>query len=81
MALSLTLGSFSDSKRSKMGLTALKSPIWDRIARIQNRGIVSLFEYDRAGRLTKQQHGRSGAAVYRYDEAGRIIEARNGKES
>ncbi|HJQ27802.1 MAG TPA: hypothetical protein VJ827_00555, partial [Rubrobacter sp.] len=48
----------------------------DRLASVDDRGVVRRFEYDAAGRLARIRHGNAGASVYRYDSQGRVVEAR-----
>jgi len=48
----------------------------DRLANVDDRGVVRRFEYDSAGKLARIRHGNAGASVYRYDAQGRVVEAR-----
>ncbi len=48
----------------------------DRLESVENRGLVTAYRYDDAGRVVSIRHGDDEVSVYRYDEAGRVVLAR-----
>jgi RHS repeat-associated protein len=53
----------------------------DRLAQIDDRGILTRYRYDVAGLLDRVTRGGAGSSVYRYDAAGRVAEARTARVS
>jgi RHS repeat-associated protein len=48
----------------------------EHLARINDRGVITTYRYDRHDRIAQIQPGQAGASVYEYDQHGRVILAR-----
>lgn len=48
----------------------------DRLALVEDRGVLRRFAYDAGGRIVRVRQGDAGTSVYRYDASGRVVEAR-----